>query len=111
MKIWLAGACSGLLAGTLGAGGGLSLVSILLAIGINQRVASATSGLNNLWIGMNSVIFVLVNQTISHQVIIMFIGLAIIGGLVCAQIIYYLVLKFNKLSWIVLTVIISKVEL
>lgn len=36
----------------------------------------------------------------------MFTGLAVIGGLVCTKIIYYFVEKYNKLSWVVLTVII-----
>lgn len=69
ITVWIYGFTSGFLAGALGAGGGLSLVTFLLTLGklkyfilgTQSRVASATTGLNNFWIGVTSMIAVLMS--------------------------------------------------
>ena len=60
-RIWVYGLLAGFLAGALGSGGGISLATLLLALGCHSRVASATTGLNNLWIGLISIIAVFTN--------------------------------------------------
>jgi hypothetical protein len=61
LKIILTGSLSGFLSGALGAGGGLNLVTFLLAIGINPRVVGATSGFMNMQSTCISIIAVFAN--------------------------------------------------
>lgn len=80
-----------MLSGALGVGGGLCLVTVLLSLKFQSRVAGATTGLNNLWIGITSIIFVFVNKVIFWYEILFYTGLAVFGGLVISNIIYKVV--------------------
>lgn len=44
----MVGLVTGFLSGSLGVGGGLMLLTFLLSIDVNPRVAAATCGFNNL---------------------------------------------------------------
>lgn len=79
---------SGFLAGSLGAGGGLCLVTFLLAIGIHPRVVAATSGFNNLQASILSTISVFTNDVLTIYEVLLFFGLAVIGGVVIASNLY-----------------------
>lgn len=56
IKVAAAGLLSGTLAGMLGAGAGLVNMPTLLYLGMNPRVASATSSMMYLWIALTQII-------------------------------------------------------
>lgn len=62
-----------------------------MALNLNSRVASATTGMNNLFIGFTSFLSVATNEVISWGEIGVFIGVSLIGGLIFSKIIYYFV--------------------
>lgn len=103
-KVWASGFCSGFLAGALGAGGGLSMVTFLMALGLKSRVASATTGMNNLFIGLTSILSVILNSSIPASQVYAFTGFSFIGGFAISKIIYYIVNKYNKTSMVVMFV-------
>lgn len=76
----------------------------MMAIGLKGRVASATTGLNNFFIGLTSLLSVLTNDFISLEQILIFTLVALLGGMVISKIIYYFVAKYNKTSMIVMFV-------
>lgn len=55
-KLSIVGLVSGLLSGGLGAGGGLCLVTFLLALGIHPRVVAATVGFVNFKVSIVAII-------------------------------------------------------
>lgn len=104
IKIMIGGFLAGMLSGALGVGGGLCLVTVLLSLKFQSRVAGATTGLNNLWIGITSIIFVFVNNVILWSETLFYTGLAVFGGLVISKFIYYIVQKYKKHSIIIFIV-------
>jgi len=91
LKLLGSGLVSGFLTGAIGAGGGTSLVTLFIYIGVSARVASATSGLNNFLLGTANIIMVLSDSMLTLKEIIFFTCLAVIGGLIVAKIVYYII--------------------
>lgn len=109
-KIWLGGFIAGLLAGAVGAGSiyiyiqsynnikkyfyfivGTSLITILLFIGVNPRVAAATTGLNNFFMGLTSLFNLISGRAITLYEAWVFTCIALFSGSVVAKIAYYYV--------------------
>ena len=63
-KFMVSGLISGFVIGAVGAGGGMFLTPILVSSGVNQRAASAISGLIIVYSSGTSIILSLITQTI-----------------------------------------------
>ncbi|CAD8152852.1 unnamed protein product [Paramecium pentaurelia] len=103
-KIYAGGFLAGFVSGFLGMGAGFVMVPTLLYSGLIPRCASATSAFIYLMISLNNLITLLTNHYLNWQTIILFTGLAIIGGSVFAKIGYILLGKY-KIGYFVILIV------
>ncbi|CAD8066827.1 unnamed protein product [Paramecium sonneborni] len=103
-KIYAGGFLAGFVSGFLGMGAGFVMVPTLLFSGLIPRCASATSAFIYLMISLNNLITLLTNQYLDWQTIVLFTGLAIIGGSVFAKIGYILLGKY-KIGYLVILIV------
>ncbi|CAD8155082.1 unnamed protein product [Paramecium octaurelia] len=103
-KIYAGGFMAGFVSGFLGMGAGFVMVPTLLFSGLIPRCASATSAFIYLMISLNNLITLLTNHYLDWQTIILFTGLAIIGGSVFAKIGYILLSKYRIGYFVILIV-------
>jgi len=96
--------CQGFIAGMTGMGAGLVIVPILLLLGIHTRVASATSGFMYFFISFSAIVTTIIEGYISWDMLLLYIGLAFIGGLLVSKLVYFLVNKYQVHSVIVFIV-------
>ncbi|KAL4512562.1 hypothetical protein ABPG72_020399 [Tetrahymena utriculariae] len=103
----LTGLAAGSVTGMLGMGAGLIILPVLLSLGCHTRVCSSTSGFMYLFIGGTSIIYVITEGVLSYKMILFYALLALIGGLLFSNILYFYVNKYNLQSliiWIILFV-------
>ncbi|CAD8152877.1 unnamed protein product [Paramecium octaurelia] len=103
-KIYAGGFLAGFVSGFLGMGAGFVMVPTLLYSGLIPRCASATSAFIYLMISLNNLITLLTNHYLDWQTIILFTGLAIIGGSIFAKIGYILLAKY-KIGYFVILIV------
>ncbi|CAD8062874.1 unnamed protein product [Paramecium sonneborni] len=103
-KIYAGGFMAGFVSGFLGMGAGFVMVPTLLFSGLIPRCASATSAFIYLMISLNNLITLLTNHYLDWQTIVLFTGLALIGGSVFAKIGYILLGKY-KIGYFVILIV------
>ena len=74
-----------------GFGAGILLIPILLHLGVNPRVAAATSGFMLFFIAFASMLVTVIENYVMWEITILYLSLAIIGGFGISKLIYYLI--------------------
>ncbi|CAK65998.1 unnamed protein product (macronuclear) [Paramecium tetraurelia] len=103
-KIYAGGFGAGFVSGFLGMGAGFVMVPTLLYSGLIPRCASATSAFIYFMISLNNLITLLTNHYLDQQMILLFTGLAVIGGSVITKIGYILLSKY-KIGYTVILIV------
>ncbi|CAD8128248.1 unnamed protein product [Paramecium sonneborni] len=103
-KIYAGGFGAGFVSGFLGMGAGFVMVPTLLYSGLIPRCASATSAFIYFMISLNNLITLLTNHYLDQQLILLFTGLAVIGGSVITKIGYILLRKY-KIGYTVILIV------
>ena len=91
LMICAGGLLSGFSSGLIGAGCGHIMILFMSAVGVQGRVASATSGYQVLFIGATSLIQAVAQQALTWQPLVFFSLLALIGSYLLSIIAYKIV--------------------
>jgi hypothetical protein len=101
------GIVGGLLQGIIGLGSGHCMVGSLLYLGLNPKVASATSGYMIVFIGLSSLIEAMANNEITWIQVAWFMGICFILGGICTFLLYRVLAGKPKAPKIIIAIIIA----
>ncbi|KAM3137326.1 hypothetical protein pb186bvf_010506 [Paramecium bursaria] len=96
LKVCFAGFLGGFMGGMSGIGSGAIPVTILILIGVNSRVASATSGFQKLFISLFNVYEAYQDKQMSLQEVLFMMILGLISGLLITAPLYVYVIRTKK---------------
>lgn len=96
LKVCFAGFLGGFMGGMSGIGSGAIPVTILILIGVNSRVASATSGFQKLFISLFNVYEAYQDKQMTLQEVLFMMILGLISGLLITAPLYVYVIRSKK---------------